>query len=659
MKKCYVLSMIVLVVILTSTVFAGIQDLWSVSISTARLNPRAMCFNPATGHLLVTNSVESTIFVYDTTGQYVKSMNNGGFPFSGGFFPYDLDVTQDGVIYALHYSQGSVYRWETEDSIPTVALGVGTTSIRGMKVVGTGANTIIYTTFATGSCRMFLPTSISDYTTFQAAETFGDGSVGLWAVTAAGDTANAVVYAIQPVGAPWQFASFTKNNGTWSKNVNFKGTYRRYATMMEVCPTNNDLYMIQYYTSTDAAFANNNVRHDRVLVRLDGVTGVQKEVFEVATTIPNSYVSNGTDLSFDTANHIIYWLFSVGASTAVPAGNLLLGAVKYTDEPSTLKVYEIPAITIDGSAADWPGYVMETAVEWSCYPHNTTYLGPSDYAGKVKTAWNHYENRFYIFAEVADDITVSQDTWSSIWYGEDLAGFYFNANNAYDSTLPATAIQQLIIKLNGMNRNGSFSAGGPASYSNYTITGVQIAIDTTSTPGKRTYEISIPIYNSLDSTGVGALRILTPNEYLGFDAEYVDQDGSPDSNTTYKWYAYSPAQSKLSVGHRIGTALIKGIIISPDYNHIDPVGKTEYFTQSGGKLPIVWNSSAPSVGSIDSTGLFTALSNGTTTITVTDADGINSLPVVISVVPTSAPLSSEPKQNQIIRKAVIRFELFN
>jgi hypothetical protein len=259
---------------------------------------------------------------------------------------------------------------------------------------------------------------------------------------------------------------------------------------------------------------------------------------------------------------------------------------------------------------------------------------------------------------VNDDITVSLDTWSAVWYGEDLAGFYFNATNAYDTTLPATVVQQLIVKLNGMNRNSSFSAGGAAAYSNYTISGVQIAIDTTTTPGKRYYEISIPVYNSLDSTGVGATHILTPNEYLGFEPEFVDQDGPENTNTNYKWEVLSPGQSKLAAPYRIGTLQIKGVIISPDYDHTVPVGVTENINQFGGKSPIVWNSSAPSVGSIDSTGLFTALSIGTTTITATDADGITSLSIAISVIPTSAPIVSEPENSNIIRKTIIGMELF-
>ncbi|MFB3895240.1 MAG: Ig-like domain-containing protein [bacterium] len=633
MKTAILWVTLMLIIILGASAIAGIQELWSVSYSTTRLSGRAMCYNPATGHLLFANTVESTIFVYDTTGQYVKTMNNGGFPYTGAQFPYDLDVTADGVIYALHYAQGSVYRWENEDATPTVALGIGTTNVRAMKVVGTGANTVIFTTFVTGTCRVFVPTSVSDYTTFQYYETFGDGSVGLWAVAASGDTAVATVYAIQPVGNPWQFASFTKSGGSWSKNLNFKGTYRRYATMMEICPTNSDLYMLQYYASSDAGFAISTMRRDRVLVRLDGTTGVQKEVYELATTLPQAYISNNTDISFDTTNHIIYWMCNMGVSTTVPSGNLLLGAVKYSDDPSTMKVYQIPAITVDGSTTDWPAYVMETAIEWSCYPNNTTYLGPTDYTGRIKTAWNSKQNRFYIFAELTDDVTVSLDTWSSVWNAEDLAGFYFNANNIYANSYGVNSIQQLIIKLNGMSRNAVFSTGGPASYSNYTITGVQFAIDSTSVPGKRCFEISVPIYTSLDSTGTGITHTLIPNEYLGFDAEFVDQDGPPNSSTTYKWYAYSQAQSKLGVGHRIGTVMVKGVVLTPSADTTLGNSSTIQFTQVGGKLPITWHSSDTTVCTIDSTGLCTALvSTGTAYITAIDADGMTSLPVKIDTV---------------------------
>ncbi|MCX7918077.1 MAG: Ig-like domain-containing protein [bacterium] len=72
------------------------------------------------------------------------------------------------------------------------------------------------------------------------------------------------------------------------------------------------------------------------------------------------------------------------------------------------------------------------------------------------------------------------------------------------------------------------------------------------------------------------------------------------------------------------------------------LGKTQIFGATGGSQPYTWTSSDTTVGSIDAnSGLFTALSLGTTIITATDNDGFTGTATVV-VIATKAPLSNEP-----------------
>ncbi len=634
-NKIYLLlGVMALVFMMMSSAFA-LEELWSVSYSTTRFSNRAMDYNPATGHILVTNNTDTSILVYDTTGQYVKNLDMGTTVFTGGYMPYDLDVTEDGVIWALNYSTGSIFRWANENAAPTLACEIGGVSIRGFQVTGAGANAVIFTTFAGNSSRCFIPVSSSNYTTFQFYEQFGDSSAGSWTSIASGDTSNAVVYQIYPTGTRQQFAKFVKTNGVWSRDQNFYPPQKHYAFKGEICPTNNDVYIMEYYQNNQTSDA--TTRRDRLIIRIDGQTGIQKEVFEVATTLPQAYASNLHDLAFDTANHIIYWHHSLGVATAA-VSNFQLGAVRYTDEPQMVRVMEIPEITVDGNTSDWPAYVQSTSAGWSCKSLNETWTGVADYATNIKLAWNHKVNKLFIMAEVADDVTISGDTWSNNWNAEDLAEFYFNPTNYYEGS-SATLLTQMIVKANGSNRAAGF--GNLTTWNDYAYIGAQVAIDSTSVAGKRFYEISVPLYDSYNTTGTGTVHALTPNEYIGFEADFVDQDGTLDDQSTYTWFAISPGTSKLSKPIRMGTVQVKGVILSPANNMNLTVGLTQQFNQSGGNGTIVWNSSNTAAGTIDASGLFTALAPGVTQITATDADGIISLPIAVTVVATNAPLAME------------------
>ncbi len=621
--------------VMMSSVFA-FQELWSVSYVTTRSACRSMTFNPAAGHLIIGNTTDTTMLVYDTTGQYVKNMSMGTTVFTGAQMPYDVDATPDGAIWALHYPTGQIYRWDNENAEPTLACSVGTTNIRGFKALGSGANTLIYAVYAGNSTRSFIPVSASNYTTFQLFEQFGDSAAGNWSVLASGDTTNGVVYQVYPTGTQIQFARYVKTAGVWSRDSAFFPPFKKYAYKGEICPSNGDVYLMEYYMNAQGTYGGIQTRKDKIITRIDGVTGVQKEVYEIQTPT-NAYVSNMSDIAFDTTNHILYWMHSLGVATTIASGNLQLGALRYTDIPSTPKVMEIPAITVDGNTTDWPSSVNSLSANWLTYPYTTTYSGAADYTGSFKVAWNHKQNRLYVLGEITDEATVSMDTWSNNWYAEDLVEMYFNPTNYYLAS--AQKISQIVVKLNGAQRAGGF--GNFSTFQNYPYSGALVAINSTAVAGKLFYEVSVPLFDSYDTTGNGALHVLAPNEFIGFDADYVDQDGLPNSAADYSVQFTSPGTGKYSAPIRISSVWVKGIVLAPYDDFSLTVGLTQQFSQTGATGTVTWNSSNPTVGSITNAGLFSASTPGTTYITASDADGLVSLPIKVTVVSTSAPLASE------------------
>ncbi|VVB90758.1 Bacterial Ig-like domain (group 2) [uncultured archaeon] len=97
-----------------------------------------------------------------------------------------------------------------------------------------------------------------------------------------------------------------------------------------------------------------------------------------------------------------------------------------------------------------------------------------------------------------------------------------------------------------------------------------------------------------------------------------------------------------------GASILTTIKVLPATATLD-VNGTQAFTATAydqlGKLMDVifsWNSSNTTVGTIDSTGLFTAKALGTTTITATSGDVNGTTSVSVSAAPTSSPPSSSP-----------------
>jgi hypothetical protein len=97
-----------------------------------------------------------------------------------------------------------------------------------------------------------------------------------------------------------------------------------------------------------------------------------------------------------------------------------------------------------------------------------------------------------------------------------------------------------------------------------------------------------------------------------------------------------------------GTSVLTTIKVSPATATLD-VNGTQAFTAAAydqlGKLMDVifsWNSSNTTVGTIDSTGLFTAKALGTTTITAASGDVNGTASVSVATAPTSSPPSSSP-----------------
>lgn len=66
---------------------------------------------------------------------------------------------------------------------------------------------------------------------------------------------------------------------------------------------------------------------------------------------------------------------------------------------------------------------------------------------------------------------------------------------------------------------------------------------------------------------------------------------------------------------------VKRIVITPSTATV-AIGTTQQFTATGGTAPYAWSTSNPAVGSINATGLFTALAAGTTTVSAADAAGL-------------------------------------
>ncbi len=96
------------------------------------------------------------------------------------------------------------------------------------------------------------------------------------------------------------------------------------------------------------------------------------------------------------------------------------------------------------------------------------------------------------------------------------------------------------------------------------------------------------------------------------------------------------------------TPVLTTIKVSPATATLD-VNGTQAFTAAAydqlGKLMDVifsWNSSNTTVGTIDSTGLFTAKALGTTTITAASGDVNGTASVSVAAAPTSSPPSSSP-----------------
>ena len=118
--------------------------------------------------------------------------------------------------------------------------------------------------------------------------------------------------------------------------------------------------------------------------------------------------------------------------------------------------------------------------------------------------------------------------------------------------------------------------------------------------------------------------------------------GAPAGATTNNCPTTTPTPTPTS------TPVLTTINVSPATATLD-VNGTQAFTATAydqlGKLMDVifsWNSSNTTVGTIDSTGLFTAKAPGTTTITAASGDVNGTASVSVSAAPTSSPPSSSP-----------------
>jgi hypothetical protein len=93
------------------------------------------------------------------------------------------------------------------------------------------------------------------------------------------------------------------------------------------------------------------------------------------------------------------------------------------------------------------------------------------------------------------------------------------------------------------------------------------------------------------------------------------------------------------------------VSVTPSSVRLVPT-QTQLFTASGGTGPYVWISSDTAVGTIDTFGVFTAIANGSCTITATDVNGYYAYASVI-VQATNAPLATE------LNRTIYRRESFS
>jgi hypothetical protein len=181
-----------------------------------------MAFNPATGHLLVSDYSSNVIHVLDSSnGADLGTLINTGIT-DGYRTLMSLDVDSSGVIYACNYDKtiSKIYRWANEAAVPTVAMqtSVPVEAGRVMSVYGTGTQTVIALSCATSLGGFYLyKTSNGTYFTLSemvmpGAAMNGYGAYGL-------SLENATT--IYMKGVTSNLVRYTKSGSIWGEDPGF------------------------------------------------------------------------------------------------------------------------------------------------------------------------------------------------------------------------------------------------------------------------------------------------------------------------------------------------------------------------------------------------------------------------------------------------------
>ena len=103
-----------------------------------------------------------------------------------------------------------------------------------------------------------------------------------------------------------------------------------------------------------------------------------------------------------------------------------------------------------------------------------------------------------------------------------------------------------------------------------------------------------------------------------------------------------------------GPITVSNISVSPNTATLN-VGGTQQFGVSGGVAPYTWRSSNPGVASIDGSGRLTALSAGTTIVSVTDANGLQGATSTITVNAAPVSITVSPASGSVTVGATLQF----
>jgi hypothetical protein len=176
--------------------------------------------------------------------------------------------------------------------------------------------------------------------------------------------------------------------------------------------------------------------------------------------------------------------------------------------------------------------------------------------------------------------------------------------------------------------------------------------------------------NDSAAAGVGADLVLPPNMSLtvtnsNLTWTYLAATATPPVGAKYArfilWNASTAIQPLGSdpvswYDDVVFKDITPVVSVTPSSANIS-INITQIYGANGGTAPYTWTSSDTTVGEIDAhTGLFNAISVGTTTITATDDDGFTGT-ATATVIATNAPIMSEP-QSVIILRSIQFGELY-